>query len=163
MNCVQSSQDQPSSSTISITVLSVTPARAKNSSRSPLSKSTSTMCRSGFTESARCTPGARPLRSSAPSFAMPAACGERRLPCWKKSIFRAPERCSFHNPHTRRAYARACSRFFAWCEDRGLTLATIRAFDVATYIEALQQEHSVPGVKHQFAAVRMLFDRVITG
>ena len=28
------------------------------------------------------------------------------------------------NPNTRRAYARACARFFAWCEDRGLTLAT---------------------------------------
>jgi stage V sporulation protein G len=30
MSCAQSSPDQPSSSTISITVLSVTPARAKN-------------------------------------------------------------------------------------------------------------------------------------
>jgi hypothetical protein len=26
------------------------------------------------------------------------------------------------NPHTRRAYARACSRFFAWCDQRGLAL-----------------------------------------
>jgi hypothetical protein len=25
------------------------------------------------------------------------------------------------NPHTRRAYARACREFFAWCERRGLT------------------------------------------
>ena len=28
---------------------------------------------------------------------------------------------NIRNPHTRRAYARACNRFFAWCEDRGLT------------------------------------------
>jgi hypothetical protein len=28
------------------------------------------------------------------------------------------------NPNTRRAYVRACSRFFAWCEDRGLILTT---------------------------------------
>jgi hypothetical protein len=38
----------------------------------------------------------------------------------------------------------------------GLTLAAIRPFDVATYIEGLQQEHSAPGVKQQLAAVRML-------
>jgi hypothetical protein len=40
---------------------------------------------------------------------------------------------NIRNPHTRRAYARACSKFFAWGEDRGLTLTTIRPFDVATY------------------------------
>ena len=70
---------------------------------------------------------------------------------------------NIRNPHTRRAYARACSRFFAWCEDRGLALTTIRPFDVATYIEMLQQTHSAPGVKQQLAAVRMLFDWLITG
>jgi len=70
---------------------------------------------------------------------------------------------NIRNPHTRRAYARACSRFFAWCEDRGLVLTTIRPFDVATYIETLQQTQSAPGVKQQLAAVRMLFDWLITG
>ena len=59
---------------------------------------------------------------------------------------------NIRNPNTRRAYARACNEFFAWCEDRGLTLTTIRPFDVATYIEALQQTHSPPGVKQQLAA-----------
>ena len=29
---------------------------------------------------------------------------------------------NIRNPNTRRAYARACRQFFAWCEDRGLTL-----------------------------------------
>jgi site-specific recombinase XerD len=70
---------------------------------------------------------------------------------------------NIRNPNTRRAYARACSKFFAWCEDRGLTLTTIRPFDVAAYIEALQQTHSPPGAKQQLAAVRMLFDWLITG
>ena len=70
---------------------------------------------------------------------------------------------NIRNPHTRRAYARACARFFAWCDDRGLTLAAIRPFDVAAYIEGLQQVHSAPGVKQQLAAVRMLFDWLITG
>src|ERR1022692_513220 len=44
---------------------------------------------------------------------------------------------NIRNPNTRRAYARACARFFAWCDDRKLTLTTIRPFDVGTYIETL--------------------------
>jgi hypothetical protein len=54
---------------------------------------------------------------------------------------------NIRNPNTRRAYARACVRFFSWCEDCGLTLTAIRPFDVAAYIETLQQTHSAPGVK----------------
>src|SRR5215831_13455018 len=34
---------------------------------------------------------------------------------------------NIRNPNTRRAYARACYQFFTWCEQRGLTLASIRA------------------------------------
>jgi site-specific recombinase XerD len=70
---------------------------------------------------------------------------------------------NINNDHTRRAYARACSRFFAWCEDRGLTLTTIRPFDVAAWVKDLQEKHGAPGVKQQLAAVRMLFDWLITG
>jgi site-specific recombinase XerD len=70
---------------------------------------------------------------------------------------------NIENPHTRRAYARACARFFAWCERRGLTLATIRPFDVAAWVKELREAHSTPGVKQQLAAVRMLFDWLITG
>src|SRR5580692_9004354 len=70
---------------------------------------------------------------------------------------------NIRNPNTRRAYARACHRFFAWCEARGLTLTTIRPHDVATYIEERQATHSAPDVKQQLAAVRMMFDWLITG
>src|SRR6202161_1390420 len=70
---------------------------------------------------------------------------------------------NIRNLNTRRAYARACARFFAWCDDRGLTLPAIRPHDIATYIEILQQTHAAPGVKQQLAAVRMLFDWLITG
>ena len=70
---------------------------------------------------------------------------------------------NINNPHTRRAYARACARFFAWCEQRGLTLAAIRPFDVAAWVNELQEKHGAPGVKQQLAAVRMLFDWLITG
>ena len=47
---------------------------------------------------------------------------------------------NIRNPHTRRAYARVCARFFAWCEERGLTLTTIRRYDVATNIEGRDGE-----------------------
>jgi site-specific recombinase XerD len=70
---------------------------------------------------------------------------------------------NIRNPNTRRAYARACQTFFAWCEDRGLSLTTIRPYDVATYIETRGLTHSAPDVKQQLAAVRMLFDWLITG
>jgi site-specific recombinase XerD len=70
---------------------------------------------------------------------------------------------NIRNPNTRRAYARACVRFFTWCEDRCLTLTSIRPFDVAAWIEQLQEKHGAPGVKQQLAAVRMLFDWLITG
>jgi site-specific recombinase XerD len=60
---------------------------------------------------------------------------------------------NIRNPNTRRAYARACSRFFAWCDDHGLTLTMIRPFDVAAWVEDLQEHHSAPGVKQQLAAL----------
>jgi hypothetical protein len=56
------------------------------------------------------------------------------------------------NSHTRRAYARACARFFAWCEQRGLTLSAISPFDVAAWVNVLQETHGAPGVKQQLAA-----------
>jgi len=70
---------------------------------------------------------------------------------------------NIRNPNTRRAYARACQTFFAWCDERGRTLETIRPYDVSLYIETRQQTHSAPDVKQQLAAVRMLFDWMITG
>jgi site-specific recombinase XerD len=70
---------------------------------------------------------------------------------------------NIRNPNTRRAYARACTSFFAWCDERGLTLTTIRPYDVATYIETRGLTHSAPDVKQQLAAIRMLFDWLITG
>jgi hypothetical protein len=60
---------------------------------------------------------------------------------------------NIRNLHTRRAYARACTQFFAWCEDRGLTLATIRPFDVAAFVEGRGRE----------AAARRGADAVSTG
>lgn len=70
---------------------------------------------------------------------------------------------NIRNPNTRRAYARACGRFFSWCERHGLPLAGIRPFSVAAYIEELQREVSAPSVKQQLAAIRMLCDWLVVG
>ena len=70
---------------------------------------------------------------------------------------------NIRNPHTRRAYARACARFFVWCDDQDLMPAVIRPHHVATYIEELQHKVSPPSVKQQLAAIRMLFDWLVTG
>jgi site-specific recombinase XerD len=70
---------------------------------------------------------------------------------------------NINNPHTRRAYARACARFFAWCEQRGLIFSAIRPFDVAAWVSELREKHGAAGVKQQLAAVRMLFDWLVIG
>ena len=50
---------------------------------------------------------------------------------------------------------------------RGLTLAAIRQHDVATYvatyIEELQAKVQAPSVKQQLAAIRMVFNWLVTG
>jgi site-specific recombinase XerD len=70
---------------------------------------------------------------------------------------------NIRNANTRRAYARACSAFLAWCEARGLTLTQIRPHDVGAYIEALQGTAAAPSVKQSLAAIRMLFDWLVIG
>ncbi len=71
---------------------------------------------------------------------------------------------NIRNPNTRRAYGRAVSDFFAWCSQRHvLALAQISPTVVAAYIEQLQQTHAKPSVKQHLAAVRMLFDWLVTG
>jgi hypothetical protein len=42
---------------------------------------------------------------------------------------------NIRNPHTRRAYGRACARFFAWCARRRFGITDIRPLHVAAYIE----------------------------
>ena len=70
---------------------------------------------------------------------------------------------NIRNPNTRRAYARACGRFFAWCENRHITLSEIRPFEVAAYVEGLQDTAAAPSVKQELAAIRMLFDWLVVG
>src|SRR6201987_3353968 len=69
-----------------------------------------------------------------------------------------------NNDHTRRAYMNAARRFAAWCADKNIDeLADVEPFHVAAFIKALQAELSPPTVKQHLAALRMLFDWLVTG
>jgi site-specific recombinase XerD len=71
---------------------------------------------------------------------------------------------NIRNPNTRRAYARAASEFFAWCDGRALTLPTIQPSHVAAWVEQQGRPgRSSPTIKQQLAAVRMLFDWLVVG
>jgi integrase/recombinase XerD len=68
---------------------------------------------------------------------------------------------TIRNRNTRFAYARAVAQFFAWCEERGVSLANLQPMIVAAYIE--HHPAAIPTVKQHMAAIRMLFDWMVTG
>jgi integrase/recombinase XerC len=71
---------------------------------------------------------------------------------------------NIRNPHTRRAYFRAAEEFLTWCGDAGvLSIAAVRPVHVATWIEAATRELAAPSVKQRLAAIRHLFDWLVTG
>jgi site-specific recombinase XerC len=71
---------------------------------------------------------------------------------------------NIRNPHTRRAYARAADEFLTWCADAGVpSIAAVQPVHVATWIEAGTRELAAPSVKQRLAAIRHLFDWLVTG
>ena len=70
---------------------------------------------------------------------------------------------NIRNRGTRSAYAHAVGQFLVWCESRGLELLDISPLAVAAYIECLTGQRSAPTVKLHLAAIRMLFDFLVTG
>lgn len=69
------------------------------------------------------------------------------------------------NPHTRRAYSRAAADFLIWCEvEAGVgSLAAVQPLHVAAWIEMQSRDHAVPTAKLRLAALRHLFDWLVTG
>jgi site-specific recombinase XerD len=69
------------------------------------------------------------------------------------------------NKNTRDAYLHACRRFFAWCDRREDIddLVDIEPMHVAAYIRGLAKDFEKPTVKQHLAAIRMLFDWLVTG
>jgi len=70
---------------------------------------------------------------------------------------------NIRNPNTRRAYYRAVTEFFDWCDQARLGLLDIEPVHVAAWVEKLGREFSPPSVKQWLAAVRMLFDWLVVG
>jgi site-specific recombinase XerD len=101
-----------------------------------------------------------PLPSSAPP--LPAlvvrAGGHAQTRFWE--FFAA----NIRNRHTRRAYALAVREFLDWCARAGVASITdVEPLHVAAYIEQLGRERSAPTVKQRLAAIRHLFDWLVTG
>src|ERR1700680_3816632 len=91
---------------------------------------------------------------------LPAAIGRAgEAAAWRFIEFFA---ATIRNRNTRAAYAHAVSEFFAWCEKHHIyTLEQVKPVVIATYIE--NHPMSAPTVKQYLAAIRMLFDFLVTG
>ena len=71
---------------------------------------------------------------------------------------------AIRNPHTRRAYIRAVAEFLAWCAAAGVpSIAAVQPLHVATWIEIQTRRVSAPSVKQRLAAIKHLFDWLVTG
>jgi site-specific recombinase XerD len=71
---------------------------------------------------------------------------------------------NIRNPHTRRAYSRAVADFLTWCGDYGVpSITAVQPLHVATWIEVQTRALSAPTVKLRLAAIRHLFDWLVTG
>jgi integrase/recombinase XerD len=68
---------------------------------------------------------------------------------------------NIRNANTRAAYAKAVQQFFAWCHGYGIALQKIDPVTVAAYVE--QHPGEPPTVKQHLAALRALFDYLVTG
>jgi integrase/recombinase XerD len=58
---------------------------------------------------------------------------------------------------------REAKQFFDWCEDHRLKLEDIAPIAIAAYIEELGAKIARPSVKQHLAAIRQLFDYLVTG
>ena len=70
---------------------------------------------------------------------------------------------TIRNRNTREAYGRAVRDFCDWCEERRIGLRDISPFLVAAYVEELGTKIDRPSVKQKLAALKMLFDWLVTG
>jgi site-specific recombinase XerD len=69
-----------------------------------------------------------------------------------------------NNDNTRRAYLNATQRFAHWCDEKGICqLTDVQPIHVAAFVKELQEDFSAPTVKQHLAALRMLFDWLVTG
>ncbi len=98
-----------------------------------------------------------PIVANVPAIVQ-AACDRAQTRFWEFFV------SNIRNPNTRRAYGRAIWEFFAWCERQGVaSIVHVQPLHVGAYVEALTRSHSAPTAKQRLAAIRMLFDWLVTG
>src|SRR5580704_1998247 len=92
--------------------------------------------------------------------ALPSAIGRAgEAAAWRFVEFFA---ATIRNRNTRAAYAQAVMQFFAWCEKHRIyRLEEIKPVVIAAYIA--NHPVAAPTVKQDLAAIRMLFDFLVTG
>jgi hypothetical protein len=82
----------------------------------------------------------------------------------EKASWRFVEFFTANIRNTRAAYSRAVAAFCAWCEERGQDFLRVSPVAIAAYIEQLLADGLArPTVKQHLAAVRMLYDYMVTG
>jgi integrase/recombinase XerD len=70
---------------------------------------------------------------------------------------------SIRNKGTRAAYSHAVTEFFDWCETHSINFEQIEPIVIATYIESLAPRLAAPTIKLHLAAIKMLYDYMVTG
>ena len=71
---------------------------------------------------------------------------------------------TIRNKNTRIAYYGAAARFFAWCDHHKIgEIVDIEPLHVAAYVDTMDKHFEKPTVKQHLAAIRMLFDWLVTG
>ena len=71
---------------------------------------------------------------------------------------------NIRNRHTRRAYLTAVQDFLDWCEAAGVaSFRDVRPLHVAAWVEQQTQTHKAPTAKLRLAAIRHLFDWLVSG
>lgn len=71
---------------------------------------------------------------------------------------------TIRNPNTRAAYGRAVRDFCDWCQTMGLEkLGRIEPVHIGAYVELLTRKRTPATVKQHLAALRMLFDWLVSG
>jgi site-specific recombinase XerD len=106
--------------------------------------------------------GPQPLGSVDVAFAVPRVIADQGDQAARRFLefFAA----TIRNKNTRLAYYRAAVRFFAWCDQHRIgELADIEPLHIAAYVEAMTRDFEKPSVKQHLAAIRMLFDWLVTG
>ena len=82
---------------------------------------------------------------------------------WLKRRFVEFFTANIRNRNTRESYLRAARFFCEWCDDCRFELLHVKPTIVAAYIEEIQQKYADGSVKAHLAAMRMLFDNLVTG